>query len=199
MATVKEAPQAAETKAAEQQAKPKAEAEREGEMSVARRSPGMPAAWENRPFAFMRQISEEMDRAFDRFFEEFGHRFASMPSEVQAAPATWAPRVDVLEREGKLIVRADLPGLTKDDVQVEVTDDAITIQGERSQEKEERRAGYLYSERSYGSFYRAIPLPEGADPSQATAEFRNGVLEVAMPAPSRPEKKAKRLDIQEGK
>ena len=75
----------------------------------------------------------------------------------------------------------------------------ITIRGERKQEKTERREGYSYSECSYGSFYRAIPLPEGADASKATAEFRNGVLEVTMPSPRRPESQARRLEIQEKK
>ena len=75
----------------------------------------------------------------------------------------------------------------------------ITIQGERKQEKEEKREGYYYGERAYSSYYRAIPLPEGADPAKATAEFHNGVLEVTMPAPKKPEKKSRRLEVQEKK
>ncbi len=86
-----------------------------------------------------------------------------------------------------------------DDIKVEVTDEMLTIQGERKHEKEEKREGYYYGERAYGSFYRAIPLPEGADPAKATAEFHNGVLEVTMPAPKRPEKKSRLLEIQENK
>ena len=105
-----------------------------------------------------------------------------------------------MQKDGNLLVRADLPGLTKEDIKVEVTDDTLTIQGERKQEKKkEEREGYSYSECSYGSFYRAIPLPEGVDPSKATAEFRNGVLEVTVPAPSHPEPKARRLEVREGK
>jgi HSP20 family protein len=112
-------------------------------------------------------------------------------------PAEWSPKIDVLQREGQFVVRADLPGLTKEDVKVEVADDVITIQGERKQEKKEERKGYCYSECSYGSFYRAIPLPEGAEGSKATAEFRKGVLEVTVPAATPPVRKARRLEVRE--
>ena len=97
------------------------------------------------------------------------------------------------------MIRADLPGLSKEDVKVEIADGVITIEGERKQEKKEEREGYFYSECGYGSFYRAIPIPEGAEASQATAEFRQGVLEVTVPVPSRPESKARRLEVLEVK
>jgi len=104
-----------------------------------------------------------------------------------------------VEHDGKFVVRADLPGMCKDDIKVEVTHDTLTIQGERTHEEKEEREGCCYSERSYGSFYRAIPLPEGAETGKATAEFDKGVLEIAIPAPSRKEPKAKRLEVREGK
>src|SRR5262249_29615588 len=116
--------------------------------------------------------------------------------EAGLIPADWSPRVDILRREGHFLVRADLPGLTKDDVKVDVTNDTLTIRGERKQERKEEREGHAYSECTYGSFYRAIPLPEGADASKATAEFRNGVLEIAMPA-STPQ--ARSVEIREKK
>jgi HSP20 family protein len=159
------------------------------------------------PFAFMRRFAEEMDH----LFEEFGFQSGwHMPSFVTRGrellrrgsglvPAEWSPKIDVLEREGQFVVRADLPGMSKEDVKVEVTDDLVTIHRERKQEKKEERKGYCYSECSYGSFYRAIPLPEGADPSKATAEFRKGVLEVTVPATTPPEQKARRLEVQETK
>ena len=98
---------------------------------------------------------------------------------------------------GKFIVRADLPGLTKDDINVDITDDAIKIRGARHQEKEENEEGYYRSERSYGSFYREIPLPSGVKGEEAKASFRNGVLEIAMPAPAR-QSGSRRIDIGEG-
>jgi HSP20 family protein len=89
--------------------------------------------------------------------------------------------------------------MTKDDVKVEVTDDAVTISGERKSEHEEKREGYYRSERSYGSFYRQIPLPEGVDADDANATFRNGVLEITMQAPQRQEQRGgRRLEIKEG-
>lgn len=151
----------------------------------------------------MRRFAEEMDR----LFEDFGFRLPSLMSrgrelpwrEPEMIPAEWSPRIDILERNGQFMVRADLPGLAKDDIQIELADDLLSIRGERKLEKTERREGYTYNECSYGSFYRAIPLPEGADASKAKAEFRNGVLEVSMPAPQQPETKARRLEIQEKK
>lgn len=197
MAEVKEAP------------KPKAEApngkgraQGEGQApDVARRTPARPGI--GHPMAVMQRLAEEMDR----LFEDFGMRAPGFfardrgPGRREAGPtpAEWAPRVDVRERDGQLLVRADLPGMGKDDIKVEIDDDTLTIQGERKQEKKEEREGYRYSECSYGRFFRAIPLPEGVDASKATAEFRDGVLEVAMPAPRRQEPKARRLEVREKK
>lgn len=106
------------------------------------------------------------------------------------------PAVEVLECDGQFVVRADVPGLRKDQVNVEIEGGNLVISGERSQEHEERRGTFYRSERVYGSFYRVIPLPEGVDPNQAKATFDNGVLEVTMPAPQRTE--PKRIEIREG-
>jgi HSP20 family protein len=158
------------------------------------------------PFAFISRFAEEMDRLIEDFGMEAGpflpwlrggSRWLAIPPEDLAQTA-WAPRVEILDRDGKFVVRAELPGLSKDDIQVDVTDEAIVIRGERKHESKVDREGYTYSERSYGSFYRAIPLPEDADASRATAEFRNGVLEVAIPTPARAEK-ARRIEVREGK
>ena len=159
------------------------------------------------PFTLIRRFADEMDRLFEDFGGGFGLRMPSLLTrghepfrrESRLVPAEWSPRVDILERDGQFVVRADLPGLTKEDIKVELTENLLTLQGERKQEKKEEREGYYYNERFQGSFYRAIPLPEGIDASKATAEFRNGVLEVVMPAPARPESKARRLEINEGK
>ena len=110
--------------------------------------------------------------------------------------AEWSPQVEVTERDGQLVVRADLPGLNKDDVQVELRDEAIIIRGQRKQEREEKREGYYRSERSYGSFYRQIPLPKGIDTEKATANFNNGVLEVTMPV-AQGEAQGRQLQIQD--
>lgn len=105
--------------------------------------------------------------------------------------------MEVFQRNNDLVIRADLPGLLKDDVKVDVTEDAITIQGERKREHEEEKGGIYRSERSYGSFSRTIALPEGAMTDQAKATFKNGVLEVTMPAPPESVKRGRRLEIAE--
>lgn len=139
------------------------------------------------PFSFMRRFTEEMDRLFD------GYGFGEVPG---LGSATWSPQIEMFEREGKLVVRADLPGLKREDIKVDLADDAIRIHGERRQEHEENREGYYRSERSYGSFHRTIPLPEGVDGEDATATFRDGVLEIAMDA-SKTKPRSRRLDIGE--
>jgi HSP20 family protein len=123
------------------------------------------------PFSLMRRFTEEMDRVFQG---AGGRREES---------AQWSPTVEVTERDGKLEVVADLPGIKESDVKVQVTDEGLVIQGERRREHEEKREGYYRSERSYGQFYRVIPLPEGANLDQAHAEFRNGELRVSVPVP----------------
>jgi HSP20 family protein len=155
----------------------------------------------------MRHLAREMDRVFEEFGLESGFRMPRLLTrghellrrESGLIPAEWSPRVDVMHRDGQVTVRADLPGMNKEDVKVEVTDEMITIQGERRHEDKREHEGGFYSECSYGSFFRAIPLPEGADPHKATAEFKKGVLEVKVPAASRPESKARRLEVREGK
>ena len=174
---------------------------------LASRTPAAPPATTSGQFGFLRRFAREMDQLFD----DFGLGSAwHMPTlltrgrellrrETGIVPAEWSPRVDILERDGQLVVRADLPGLSKDDIKVDVTDDTLTIQGERTHEEKGQREGCCYSECSYGSFYRAIPLPEGAETSKATAEFDKGVLKVTVPTPKRPETKAKRLEVREAK
>ena len=152
------------------------------------------------PFSLMRRFSEEMDRLFgDVGFgggltAGFGREFGRL-SDLETS--MWLPQVEAFEREGKLIVRADLPGLTKDDIDVDITDDVIKIRGERRQEKEENEAGFYRSERSYGSFYREIPLPGSVNADEAKASFSNGVLEITMPAPAR-QSASRRIVIGEG-
>jgi HSP20 family protein len=133
------------------------------------------------PFALMRRFTEEMDRAF---------------TGAGAEPDVWAPAIEVKQEGGKFLVSAELPGLKKEDVKVQVTGDALILEGERKQEKEEKREGYYRSERSYGRFYRSIPLPEGANLDKASAEFTNGVLEVAIPVPES-KQKPREIPVQE--
>ena len=138
----------------------------------------------------MRRFAEDMDRMFEGFgfpsMERFGRQWGT---------ERFSPQVDIFERDGKLVVRADLPGMSKDDVKVELTEDAVVIDGERKYEHEENEGGVYRSERSYGHFHREIPLPEGVKTENATANFKNGVLEVTLDA-SQATKNRRRINIQ---
>jgi len=121
------------------------------------------------PFNIMKRFGDEMDRMFN---------FAP-PVE----PELWAPPLEVKHKEGKFIVTAELPGLAKEDIKVEVLEETLVIEGERKRVKEEKEEGFYRSERYYGKFYRSIPLPKGAKPDEIKAELTNGVLEVVIPVP----------------
>ena len=99
----------------------------------------------------------------------------------------WVPAIDAFQRANEFIIRADAPGMNRQDLSVEVGDEAVTIRGERRQEAQEDREGMFWSERSYGSFYRVVPLPPGAIPDSAKATFNNGVLEVTLPRAAKAE------------
>ncbi len=157
------------------------------------------------PFSMMRRISDEMDR----LFESFGMGRGLFPGEAwlggasdvagsgEGAASMWSPHIEVCERDGKLLIQADLPGMKRDDINVRVEQDLVVIQGERQQDRSKQQDGYYRSERSYGSFYRTIPLPEGANPDSATASFRDGVLEIELDAP-REQSRGRMLEIREG-
>lgn len=158
------------------------------------------------PLGLMRRMAEDMDRIFQDFgFGTGGFGLApalgagldrELWREASALDQTaWVPQVEMFRRSDKLVVRADLPGLKKEDVKVEVDDGTLIISGERSEEREENRDDFYRSERSYGQFYRAIPLPEGVTADQCEATFKDGVLEVTLPAPKEPERSARQIPV----
>jgi HSP20 family protein len=172
---------------------------RQGSHSGAMQQRGAGGSWLASPFETFDRMAEEMDRTFDRMFRDFGmprRSWLPRPFQSRAHEGLWAPRIEAFQKNDRYIVRADLPGLKKDEVQVELTDEALTIRGERREEKEEEREGYYHSEREYGQFYRSIPLPEGVITESAQASFNNGVLEISMQAPPA-ETRSRRLEIQE--
>jgi HSP20 family protein len=134
------------------------------------------------PFTVMRRMMEDMDR----MFEGFGLRDVSTLRDdfFGGQGVGWMPQVDVVERDGKIIVHADLPGLKKDDINVELRDNMLILRGERVDEhRDQRRSGGWRSERSYGSFYRTIPLPAGVDENSCNAQFVDGVLQIEVKLP----------------
>lgn len=155
------------------------------------------------PFAFMKRFAEDMDRLFEESEIPHGARMPGLLGrgleqsrrEAGLIPVDWSPRVDVEERDGKFIVRADLPGMTKKGVKVEVRDGLLTIQGERRQEVRKELEGRYYSECIYGTFSRLIPLPEGIDPEAVEATFHGGVLEITMPIPKQTGRTGLRIPV----
>lgn len=165
--------------------------------AMARRAPLTPSlfgAGLPSPLGLMRRMMEDMDRMFDDF--GFGRGLSSQRSEG-AAGALWWPQVEVLERGGALVVRADLPGMKQDDIRVEVQNDTLLLEGERNIEHQEEQGGVWRSERSYGTFRRTIPLPEGVDVESATARFENGVLEISLKLPQG-QQRGRRIEVKGG-
>jgi HSP20 family protein len=141
-----------------------------------------------------------MTSGLDRMFEESAwppFRWPSFRTRLVSETANWFPEIDVFERDSRLVTKIDLPGMKKEDVKVEVTDGHLAISGERKSEAEEREEHFYRCEREYGSFYRAIPLPEGVKLEDVKAIFSDGVLEVSVPLPVQPEAKVRKVEIQE--
>lgn len=121
---------------------------------------------------------------------------ALAPSGADIGTAIWVPAIEIDYKDGNLVVSAELPGLGEGDVDVQIVNDTLVIQGERKDEREEEERGARRTEIRYGRFYRAIPLPEGAQVDQARAEFNNGLLRVTIPAPQAPN--VRRIPVQAG-
>ena len=139
------------------------------------------------PFALFRRLSDDMDRLF--FAGPSAGPFGGIGGH-------FVPNIDVEERDEKIFVRADLPGLRPEDFHVDIEDEALVLQGERRSEREDTRGGVRRVERSHGSFRRVIPLPQGANIEAADARFENGVLEIEIPLQQ--QSKARRLEIHSG-
>ena len=143
------------------------------------------------PFTLLRQMTSDLD--LDRLFD----RWPAFRTGPAAEAANWFPEIDVFEKDNRLVTKIDLPGMKKDDVKVEVTDGQLAISGERKTEAEEKKETFSRCEREYGSFYRAVPLPEGVKLEDIKATFADGVLEVSVPLPAKPEAKARKVEVQE--
>jgi HSP20 family protein len=139
-------------------------------------------------FPLFQRLSRELDDLFDTFAVE--RQFTGPVNTM------WTPDVEVFTKNNEVVVRADVPGLKKEDITIELTDEAIVLKGERKQEKEEKRDGYYQTERFYGSFYRALPLPEGVKIENAKAVVHDGVLEITVPM-EKVEAKTRKLEVTE--
>jgi HSP20 family protein len=170
-------------------------------------NPGlMASAFMSDPFAFAQAMSSEMDRLFDTFggASQSGRNVMSsgagrsLQQQGSRGQSYWTPPMEVFQRGNDMVVRADLPGISPDDVQIDVEDGVLTISGERRNTNEDRQEGFYRSERSYGAFARSIALPEGVDEDQVNAHYEHGVLEVTVPMPQQQRQRGRRVQIQSG-
>jgi HSP20 family protein len=132
-------------------------------------------------------FSSEINRLFDTLFESPG----------TGRTQRWAPAIDLVEADDHFLLKADLPGLSEDDVTIEVQDNVLTVSGERKAEHERKEKGFYRLERSFGRFSRSLTLPEGVNADAISASFDKGVLEVSIPKPE--ERKPRRISIGNGK
>src|SRR3954451_21491407 len=143
--------------------------------------------WE--PAREINSLQSEMNRLFNTFFDT--------PTSGNAnGLRRWVPPMDLVETDEQFVLRADLPGLSEDDVSIELEDNVITVSGERKAEHEARKEGYYRVERAYGAFHRQLTLPEGVDPEAVEAAFDKGVLEVRIPKPE--QRKPRKVEIKAG-
>jgi HSP20 family protein len=151
------------------------------------------SAFMSNPFGFMQRMSEEMNRIFET--AGIGATLGQFGGSQQENLGTWMPQIEVQQKGNELLVRADIPGVKREDVTVEVDDGVLTISGERRQDDVEEREGLFRSERRYGSFYRSIPLPEGVNDDNVSATFDDGVLEVRVKVPEQQQRRGKKIEI----
>ncbi len=123
-------------------------------------------------------LQKEMNSLFDNFFRGFG----IAPRGFAAGEmGSFMPSIDVKENEREFIIKVELPGVEEKDIDVTITNDAVTIKGEKKEEKEDKVKNYYYMERSYGSFSRVIPLDTEIESGKAQASFKNGILDIKIP------------------
>jgi HSP20 family protein len=134
----------------------------------------------------LQSLQQEVNRLF-------GTAFDAQAGGNGAVGRRWIPAMDLVEEGERYVLRADLPGLSESDVNVELDDNVLTISGQRRSEHEDRKDGYYRIERASGSFSRSLTLPDGIDPESINAHFENGVLEVRIPKPE--ERKPRRVAI----
>jgi len=146
--------------------------------------------WE--PVRELTSLQTEMNRLFNTFFDTP----SSSGGGNGGALRRWLPPMDLVETEDHFVLRADLPGLSEDDVSIELEDSVLTVAGERKAEHEDKKEGFYRMERSFGQFRRSLTLPEGVDADGIKASFDKGVLEVRIPKPE--ERKPRRVAIAVG-
>lgn len=135
-------------------------------------------------------LQKEINKIFEDFFTDL------VPGKwFKEERGSFVPSVDVKEKEKELVVTAELPGMDADDIDISISDDVLTLRGEKKEEKEEKEGDYYYHELSYGSFHRDIPLPAEVDTDKVEADFKKGVLKIRLPKKPESQRKAKKIQV----
>ncbi len=137
-------------------------------------------------------LQREMNSLFDNFFRGFD---VAPRGFAAAGMGMFTPSIDVKENEKEFIIKAELPGVEEKDIEVTVTNDSLTIKGEKKEEKEDKDKNYYYMERSYGSFSRVIPLEAAIESGKAEASFKNGILNIKIPKNQNAKEKGTKVPI----
>jgi HSP20 family protein len=161
--------------------------------------PSSPMGRISGPFSLTRRLTEEMDRMFEDFFSGnfFGMSMMPWQERSSAVETTRWPQIELAQNGNKLEIRADVPGLKKEDVKVEVHENQLRIWGERRSESERNEGGLYRSERSYGHFSRTIQLPEHANLDSTSASFENGVLKIEIEVPALEARQPRQIEVQD--
>ncbi len=138
------------------------------------------------PFRDLTTLRERMNRLFEDVYTSRGE-------EKDLVASTWNPSVDIYETENALVMKAELPGVDENDIELKIEDSTLTLKGDRKLEKETKEENYHRIERSYGSFYRSFTLPQNIDQNKIKAESENGILKVTLP--KKAELKPKKVKI----
>lgn len=141
------------------------------------------------PFTDLEKIKMQMNQLFNTSFTREGDRNAGLLDGV------WSPAVDIYDSKESILVKADIPGLNKEDIDVTVHGDTLVIKGEKKNEKEVKEKDYVRTERFYGNFQRAIRLPSEVETNKVDATYKNGVLELVLPKSEKAKPKQIKLDI----
>lgn len=141
------------------------------------------------PFTDLEKIQLEMNKLFNTSLARDGGRDAGL------LDGAWSPAVDIYDSKENILVKADIPGLSKEDIEVTVHGDTLLIKGEKKQEKEVKEKNYVRTERFYGNFQRAIRLPAEVETNKVDATYKNGVLELVLPKSEKAKPKQIKLDI----
>ncbi|MFA6636361.1 MAG: Hsp20/alpha crystallin family protein [Candidatus Omnitrophota bacterium] len=145
-------------------------------------------AWQ--PFGELESLQSEMNKLFDLSLGRWPGRSSGLMESA------WSPTVDVLESKDNVMVKADIPGLKKEDIDISVHGDTLTIKGEKKNEKDVKEKNYVKTERFYGSFNRAFTLPSEVDAGKVKASYKEGVLEITLPKKEDAKPKQIKVDVE---